>query len=140
MSQILVERRDGVATVTLNRPEKRNALSPEMIVRLAQFWREVAQEDAIRAIVVTGAGDQAFSSGGDLGALIPLMMQHPRAAGRVGGAVRRRPQAARRGAAAQRQLLQARDRRHQRPCARGRRRVRARHRPARDVERSHAWP
>lgn len=74
MSQILVERRDGVAIVTLNRPEKRNALSPEMIVRLAQFWREVAQDDAVRVIVVTGAGTQAFSSGGDLGALIPLMM------------------------------------------------------------------
>jgi enoyl-CoA hydratase len=75
MSQILVERRDGVAIVTLNRPEKRNALSPEMIVRLAGFWREVAQDDAIRVIVVTGAGTQAFSSGGDLGALIPLMMR-----------------------------------------------------------------
>lgn len=75
MPQILVERRGGVAIVTLNRPEKRNALSPEMIVRLVEFWREVAQDDAVRAIVVTGAGDQAFSSGGDLGALIPLMMQ-----------------------------------------------------------------
>lgn len=75
MSQILVERRDGVAIVTLNRPEKRNALSPEMIVRLVEFWREVAQDDSVRAIVVTGAGEQAFSSGGDLGALIPLMMR-----------------------------------------------------------------
>lgn len=75
MSQILVERHDSIAVVTLNRPEKRNALSPEMVVRLAQFWQEVAQDHAIRVVVVTGAGDQAFSAGGDLGSLIPLMMR-----------------------------------------------------------------
>ena len=75
MSQLLVERRGGIAIVTLNRPEKRNALSPEIIVRLAQFWKEIADEHAIRVIVVTGAGDQAFSAGGDLGTLIPLMMR-----------------------------------------------------------------
>jgi enoyl-CoA hydratase len=75
MSHLLVERRDAVAIVTLNRPEKRNAMSPEMIVRLAQFWQEVADDHAVRAVVVTGAGDQAFSAGGDLGSLIPLMMR-----------------------------------------------------------------
>jgi enoyl-CoA hydratase len=72
---MLVERLAEVAIVTLNRPEKRNALSPEMVVKLAAFWDEVAQDDEVRAIVVTGAGDQAFSSGGDLGSLIPLMMR-----------------------------------------------------------------
>lgn len=75
MSQILVEQRDGVAIVTLNRPEKRNALSPEMVVRLAQFWSDIADDHGVRAVVVTGAGDQAFSAGGDLGTLIPLMMR-----------------------------------------------------------------
>jgi enoyl-CoA hydratase len=75
MAQILVEQRDGIAIVTLNRPEKRNALSPEMVVRLAAFWREIALDHATRVIVVTGAGDQAFSAGGDLGSLIPLMMR-----------------------------------------------------------------
>lgn len=72
---LLVERRGNIAIVTFNRPEKRNALSPEMMVRLAEFWREVAIDDAIRVIVVTGAGDKAFSSGGDLSSLIPLMMR-----------------------------------------------------------------
>ena len=75
MSQILVEQRGGIAIVTLNRPEKRNALSPEMVVRLAQYWKDVEADHSVRVIVVTGAGDQAFSSGGDLGTLIPLMMQ-----------------------------------------------------------------
>jgi enoyl-CoA hydratase len=75
MSHLLIERLDDVALVTLNRPEKRNALSPEMVIRLAAFWDEVAQDDSVRAIVVTGAGDQAFSAGGDMGSLIPLMMR-----------------------------------------------------------------
>jgi enoyl-CoA hydratase len=75
MSHLLVERRGDVAIVTLNRPEKRNALSPEMVVRLAEFWKEVADDHDVRAVVVTGAGEQAFSSGGDLGSLIPLMMK-----------------------------------------------------------------
>ncbi len=75
MSHLLVEKRDGIAVVTLNRPEKRNAMSPEMIVRLATFWNEVASDAGTRVIVVTGAGDRAFSAGGDLGSLIPLMMR-----------------------------------------------------------------
>lgn len=75
MSHLLIERRDNVVLLTLNRPDKRNALSPEMVVRLAAIWEEVASDDDVRAIVVTGAGDQAFSSGGDLGTLIPLMMR-----------------------------------------------------------------
>lgn len=73
--QILIERRDPIAIVTLNRPEKRNALSAEMVVRLARFWREIAEDPQVRVIVVTGAGDKAFSSGGDLGGLIPIMMR-----------------------------------------------------------------
>ena len=75
MSHLLVERQDGIAIVTLNRPDKRNALSPEMIVRLAEFWRSIAGDHAIRVVVVTGAGNQAFSAGGDLGTTIPLMMR-----------------------------------------------------------------
>jgi enoyl-CoA hydratase len=75
MSHLLTEHRNGIAIVTLNRPEKRNALSPEMVVRLAGLWRELAGDHAVRAVVVTGAGDQAFSAGGDMGSLIPLMMR-----------------------------------------------------------------
>lgn len=72
-AQVLCERRGGIAFVTLNRPEKRNAISPEMVVRLAQTWRTLATEDDIRAIVLTATGDAAFSSGFDLGSLIPLL-------------------------------------------------------------------
>ncbi|MFB6352668.1 MAG: enoyl-CoA hydratase/isomerase family protein [Halobacteriales archaeon] len=55
---------DGVATVTLNRPEKRNALSDEVSVALETTLREVAEGGA-RCLVITGAGG-AFSAGGDV--------------------------------------------------------------------------
>ncbi len=75
MSQILFEKRDGIAYVTLNRPEKRNALTPEMVVRLAAIWDEIGADASIRVALVTGTGEAAFSSGGDLGSLISIMMR-----------------------------------------------------------------
>ena len=72
---VLFEKRDGIAYVTLNRPEKRNAFSPEMIVRLVDVWADIAADPEVRVALLTGAGDQAFSSGGDLGTTIPLMMR-----------------------------------------------------------------
>ncbi len=72
---ILYEKRDGIAYVTLNRPDKRNAFSPEMLVRLCDIWKDAAEDREVRVALVTGAGDQAFSSGGDLGITIPLMMR-----------------------------------------------------------------
>lgn len=75
MSHVLFEKKDGIARVTLNRPEKRNAMSPEMLVRLCDIWAEVAEDNAVRVVLLTGAGRAAFSSGGDLGSTIPLMMR-----------------------------------------------------------------
>lgn len=74
-SPVLFDRSDGIARVTLNRPAKMNALTPEMVVRLADFWDEVADDETVRAVLVTGAGEKAFCSGGDLGTLIPIMMR-----------------------------------------------------------------
>ena len=78
---VLYKKRDGIAYITLNRPDKRNAFSPEMLVRLCDIWREVADDRDIRVALVTGAGDQAFSAGGDLGSTIPLMMRTREPAG-----------------------------------------------------------
>jgi enoyl-CoA hydratase len=74
-AHLIVAKRDGIAYVTLNRPEKRNAFSPEMIVRLCDAWADIAKDPAVRVVLLTGAGDAAFSSGGDLGSVIPLMMR-----------------------------------------------------------------
>ena len=58
--------RDGeLSIVTLNRPEKMNALDPAMIVLLDELLMEADADDETRAIVITGAG-RAFSAGGDV--------------------------------------------------------------------------
>ena len=75
MSQILYEERRGIAYVTLNREEKLNALTPEMVVKLANLWAEVSLNSSVRVVLITGAGTRAFSTGGDLGSLIPIMMR-----------------------------------------------------------------
>lgn len=69
---LLVEGGDGIVTLTLNRPDKHNALSPEMVCRLADAWDAIAADPTTRVAVVTGAGDRAFCTGADLGRLIPL--------------------------------------------------------------------
>ncbi|MBM4265907.1 MAG: crotonase/enoyl-CoA hydratase family protein [Deltaproteobacteria bacterium] len=70
---LLVERRDAVMMLTLNRPEARNSLSPEMLVRLAEAWYEFRDSDDLRVAILTGAGDEDFCAGGDLKLTMPLM-------------------------------------------------------------------
>jgi enoyl-CoA hydratase len=72
MPDLLYEKRDHVALITLNRPEKRNAFSPESLVRLAEAWVDFRDDDALRVAILTGSGDTAFCAGGDLGRLMPL--------------------------------------------------------------------
>ena len=70
---LLSEERDGVLLLTLNRPAARNAISPEMACRLADALLAAAGDDAVRVVVLTGTGDRAFCSGGDLALTLPLM-------------------------------------------------------------------
>jgi enoyl-CoA hydratase/carnithine racemase len=64
---------DGVAEVTLNRPEKMNALTPEMICRLADAWEAIQADPLVRVAILTATGDRAFSAGADLGRLSTLL-------------------------------------------------------------------
>lgn len=57
---------DGIALITINRPERHNALDAEHYAALSATWVRVRDDAAIRCAVVTGAGDKAFSSGADL--------------------------------------------------------------------------
>jgi len=57
---------DGVATVVIDRPEAMNAIDPETESALVACWARIAASDEIRAAVVTGAGEKAFSTGADL--------------------------------------------------------------------------
>jgi 2-(1,2-epoxy-1,2-dihydrophenyl)acetyl-CoA isomerase len=57
---------EGVGIVTLNRPERLNAINWEMATQLIALFRELRLNDEVRSIVITGAGDRAFCAGGDV--------------------------------------------------------------------------
>ena len=66
MEELLYELREGVAYVTFNRPQARNALTFAMYERLAEICNNANSDRAIRAILMTGAGDKAFAAGTDI--------------------------------------------------------------------------
>jgi methylglutaconyl-CoA hydratase len=63
---VSLERRSTVAIVTINRPERMNALSSKTVLRLGEIGRELALDSLVRVCVLTGAGDKAFCAGADL--------------------------------------------------------------------------
>lgn len=72
MPLVEFEQHDHVAVVTLNRPDARNAINPEVAVLLNEAWERVRSDDHVRVAVITGTGS-AFCAGADLGQLIPMM-------------------------------------------------------------------
>jgi enoyl-CoA hydratase len=63
---ILVEKKDGLATVTFNRPKVMNAMNPTVIAELRAAFDDVRRDPGLRGAIVTGAGDKAFAAGADL--------------------------------------------------------------------------
>lgn len=77
MSDLVLRHREGrVLTLTLNRPDKRNALSADLVAALSAALDEAAGDDGVRVVVLTGAG-KAFSAGADLAALEALQAASP---------------------------------------------------------------
>jgi 3-hydroxypropionyl-coenzyme A dehydratase len=77
--ELLYEVSDGVARVTLNRPEQRNALNAELLAALVDALSKARDDEAVRAVVLTGAGDKVFCAGADLGGFAadaPLVQKH----------------------------------------------------------------
>jgi enoyl-CoA hydratase len=77
--ELLYEVSDGVARVTLNRPEQRNALNAELLAALVDAMQSAREDEAVRAVVLTGAGDKVFCAGADLGGFsadAPLVQKH----------------------------------------------------------------
>jgi enoyl-CoA hydratase len=68
-STLLFELRDGVAIVTINRPEKLNALNAQVIAELGALADRVQSDSAIQGVILTGAGAKAFVAGADIGEL-----------------------------------------------------------------------
>ncbi|HYT05776.1 MAG TPA: enoyl-CoA hydratase-related protein [Gemmatimonadales bacterium] len=66
---LLFELKDGIALITINRPDKLNALNDQVIDELAHAAERIASEDAIKGAILTGAGSKAFVAGADIGDL-----------------------------------------------------------------------
>jgi enoyl-CoA hydratase len=69
MPTVLVERDDGVVTLTLNRPDKLNSLDEELLRELSAALRAIDDDHSLRAGIVTGAGEKAFAAGADIAAM-----------------------------------------------------------------------
>ena len=67
LETLLYEKRGTVAAVTLNRPERLNAIDLVMAGELPRVWDDIARDDEIRSVVVAGAGERAFCTGFDVG-------------------------------------------------------------------------
>jgi len=62
----LYEKSDGIATITINRPQALNALNEETLREIMTRLRDAEEDENVRVVVITGAGDRAFSAGADL--------------------------------------------------------------------------
>jgi enoyl-CoA hydratase len=84
VTEVRLDVAGAVATITIDRPQRRNALNESVLGELAEALESARLDPAVRVIVLTGAGDKAFSAGGDLapsgGGTGPLAMHHRRGA------------------------------------------------------------
>ena len=62
---LLMQTKNKICTLTLNRPQKKNSLSIELVELLRAALTELAKDDSVRALILRGAGDKAFCSGFD---------------------------------------------------------------------------
>jgi enoyl-CoA hydratase/carnithine racemase len=78
MAKLLYETRGRIAYVTINRPEARNAIDPDVHRAMIEAWTEFAADDSVDVAILTGAGDDAFCAGADLKTYIPPIMREAR--------------------------------------------------------------
>ncbi|MFQ5875694.1 MAG: enoyl-CoA hydratase-related protein, partial [Dehalococcoidia bacterium] len=75
---ILYEKEDWVATVTINRPSAYNAYTTETLKEMIQAFTDAAWDDAVAVVVLTGAGQKAFCTGGDVKEYAEVYTKRPR--------------------------------------------------------------
>jgi len=63
---ILFQKADGIATVTLNRPDSLNALNSDVYNELYDAFEAIEHDDAVRVVILTGSGEKAFAAGSDV--------------------------------------------------------------------------
>jgi len=69
---IIYEKSEGIATITLNRPEALNAFSKEVVAEVLEALEDARRDENVRVVVLTGAGEKAFSAGADIKAMIGM--------------------------------------------------------------------
>jgi enoyl-CoA hydratase len=84
---ILVERDGAVVTLTLNRPDKLNALNPTLLGELHHATSELDRDAEVRAVVLTGAGEKAFAAGADIAAMAEMTPAQARGFAQLGHAL-----------------------------------------------------
>jgi len=67
---LMYEKKENIGLLTINRPEKMNAISQELTAELSLLLDEIENDDELRVIVITGAGDKAFVAGADINELV----------------------------------------------------------------------
>ena len=72
MTYIKLEKADGLALLTIDRPEGLNALNKEVLRELTQVLLDLADDDQVRALLITGAGDRAFVAGADIAEMVDM--------------------------------------------------------------------
>ena len=82
---ILTERFDAVAVITLNRPDKLNGLSFPLVRELDEALTQCEADDGIKAVILTGAGERAFSAGADIHEMAGLSAEELATRGEVRG-------------------------------------------------------
>ncbi|MBX3228178.1 MAG: enoyl-CoA hydratase/isomerase family protein [Labilithrix sp.] len=85
MSNTVLTERDGaIVTVTLNRPDKLNALNEELLVALGQTFADLTKDATVSCAILTGAGEKAFAAGADIGAMLDMTTERARFFSEVG--------------------------------------------------------
>jgi len=74
MPEVLMEKKNHIATITMNRPNDLNAMDDAMMEQLSDAWKEVRDDKEIRVAIITGAGKMAFCVGGDLKTFLPRII------------------------------------------------------------------
>jgi enoyl-CoA hydratase len=84
MSTVLMERDEHVVTVTLNRPDKLNALNEELLRELGRTVHELSHDATVRCAILTGAGEKAFAAGADIAAMSEMSAVEAKYFGELG--------------------------------------------------------
>jgi enoyl-CoA hydratase len=81
---IILEKREGVARLTINRPQVYNALNADTMAEIADAVADVGKDESVKALVITGAGEKAFVSGADISQFTTLTPKQARASSKHG--------------------------------------------------------